>query len=230
MTAIAVSQALREIRTSRDMVDISADSADRSLATGSRMGAAAKLCASMFRNFEDPGRDRVVLANFLRWASDPMPGRQNGVNFKNEYFAIYAEDGGVGKLVCLRDPKGHSRNCYTSIPVAIHFRLPDASVFRMRLFLCTTFARQGASLGILLSYMALVAASGRLPEIMIVFFGPGGEGETLLLCDLMSAVWGTGHSVAPRQSSKLARSFGSRDTSTEERNGFPWTRAGQLSE
>ena len=49
----------------------------------------------------------------------------------------------------------------------------------------------------LLSHMALVAASGRLPEIMIVFVGPGGEGGTLLLCDLMSALWGTGHSVAP---------------------------------
>ena len=126
-----------------------------------------------------------------------MPDRQSGVSFKNKYFAIYAEDGGAGKFVCSREPKEPSRNCYTSAPVGILFRLPDASVSRMRRFLGTTFARQDDSLEMLLSYMALVAASGRLPEIMIVFVGPGGEGKTLLLCDLMSAVWGTGHAVAP---------------------------------
>ena len=42
----------------------------------------------MFKNFADPGRDRVVLANFLRWASEPFPDRQRGVNFENEYFDI----------------------------------------------------------------------------------------------------------------------------------------------
>ena len=59
----------------------------------------------------------------------------------------------------------------------------------------------------LLSYMALVAASGRLPEIMIVFVSPGCEGGTLLLCDLMNAVWGTGHAVAPPSILQTAEEF-----------------------
>ena len=60
----------------------------------------------------------------------------------------------------------------------------------MRIFLGTTFAWKDESLGMRLSYMALVSASVRLPEVRIVFVGPGGEGEALLLCDLIGEVWG----------------------------------------
>ena len=49
----------------------------------------------------------------------------------------------------------------------------------------------------LLSYMAIVDASLRTPEAILVFVGPGGEGKSRLLCDLMGAVWGSGHMAAP---------------------------------
>ena len=44
----------------------------------------------------------------------------------------------------------------------------------------------------MLSYMALVACNSRLPEVIFVFFGRGGEGKTLFLSDLMRSVRGTG--------------------------------------
>ena len=46
-------------------------------------------------------------------------------------------------------------------------------------------------------YMHIVAAGVRLPEIILIFAGPGGEGKTLLLCDLMRDVWGSDRAVAP---------------------------------
>ena len=74
--------------------------------------------------------------------------------------------------------------------------IPDTSVSRTMLFLGTTFACQDESLGMLLSYVALVSASFRLPEVMIAIFGPGGEWGTFPPFDLMGAVWGTGRAVA----------------------------------
>ena len=179
------------------MLDGPTEGVARNQATSLWHHEPAKLCAAMFKNFADPGRDKVVIANFLRWASGPVPARQDGVNFENKYFSISVEEGEVGKMVCERKPKSPANNCYITIPVEIQFRLPEVAIRRMRIFLETTFAGQDPALEMLLSYMALVAASVRLPEVLIVFVGPGGEGKTLLLCDLMGAVWGTGHAVAP---------------------------------
>ena len=164
---------------------------------GCWMVESSKLCVAMFKNFADPGRDKVVLANFLRWASGPIPARQDGVNFENKYFSISVEEGEVGKMVCERKPKSPCNNCYVTIPVEIQFQLPEGAIRRMRIFLETTFSGQDPALEMLLSYMALVASSVRLPEVMMVLVGHGGEGKTLLMCDLMGAVWGTGHAVAP---------------------------------
>ena len=156
-----------------------------------------KLCAAMFQNFVDPGRGRIVLSNFLKWAPEPMPERQDGVNFRNRYYAIYQESEASGRLVCRRQSKSPLRKCYTSIPHDITYRLPDLAVWRMRNFLTTTFSGADRALEMLLAYVSLVAAGVRLPEIILIFVGPGGEGKTLLLCDLMRAVWGSGHAVAP---------------------------------
>ena len=58
-----------------------------------------------------------------------------------------------------------------------------------------------------LAYMSLVAAGVRLPEIILIFVGPGGEGKTLLLCDLMRAVWCSGRAVAPPSILQTAEEF-----------------------
>ena len=63
------------------------------------------------------------------------------------------------------------------------------------------------ALEMLLSYMALVACSVRPPEAIIFFVDPGGEGKTLLLCDLMKAVWGTGQFGAPPSIFQIPEGF-----------------------
>ena len=60
---------------------------------------------------------------------------------------------------------------------------------RLGRFTSTTFDGASGALEMLLSYMALAACSLRLPEAILVFVGPGGEGA-LLFCDMMQAVWG----------------------------------------
>ena len=96
------------------------------------------------------------------------------MNFENKYFDIAPGENGVSKLVCERGPKDPMRNCYTSITAMIEFRLTDSSIRRIKLFLGTTFAHQDPALEMLPSYVALVAASARLPEVMIFSSAPEG--------------------------------------------------------
>ena len=117
-----------------------------------------KIFAVMFKNFVDAGRGRVVLSNFLKWGPGPMPARQDGVNFNNRYYAIYQESGASVRLVCRRQSKSPLRNCYTSVPHDISYRLPDVAVWRMRTFLTTTFPWEDGALEMFPAYMSFVAA------------------------------------------------------------------------
>ena len=96
-----------------------------------------------------------------------------------------------------REKKSPLRNCYTRIPVEITYALPDVAVRRMHTFLSTTFAGTDGALEMFLSYMSLVAAGVRLPEVILISAGPDGEGKTLLLFDLMGSIWGNAPAVAP---------------------------------
>ena len=168
---------LGEIIPSRPVIDICAANSSHQAPAGTWMADDSELCASMFKNFAGPGNDRAVLANFLRWARAPLPGRQNGVNFENKRFAIYPEEGAPVRLVCDRWAMGPSNNFYAAVPVEIHHMIPDTAVSRTRLLLWTTFARQDESPEMILSYMAHVSAYVRLQEIMIVFVCTGGGGR-----------------------------------------------------
>ena len=139
----------------------------------------------------------MVLANFLRWASGPIPVRQGGVNFENKYPPISVDAGEVGKMECERKPKSPCIHFNITIPAGIQFRLSEGDIRRTRISLEKTFAGQVPALEMILSYIALVAASVRLPEVVIVFVCPIGDGKALLMRDLMGAVWGAGRSVAP---------------------------------
>ena len=92
---------------------------------------AAKLCARMFKNFAEPGRDRVILSNYVKWASTPFPRAQNGVNFENCFYSIEASGDGEGEMRCGLEWKSPARNCYTSGPSRLDFRVSSASVARL---------------------------------------------------------------------------------------------------
>ena len=66
----------------------------------------------------------------------------------------------------------------------------------MSLFLSTTFEWKGSETETLRPYMALIAASVRIQEVILVFFGHDGEDRIMLICD-PDGVCGAGHAFAP---------------------------------
>ena len=74
----AVSQSLRLILSSGAALDEPTEAVARNQATSLWHHEPAKLRAAMFKNFADPGRDKVVLTNFHKWASEPYPPNMGG--------------------------------------------------------------------------------------------------------------------------------------------------------
>ena len=187
---------LRRILGSRHVSTILTDAPARPADCTTWIQEAIKLRPAMFRNFADAERGRIVLSNFPKWAPGPMPSNQEGVNFENTYYSIRQEEGGGGVLVCRREqiPTSELLHAHTC---GDHIRAPRRAVRRMRTFLSTTFACADGALEMFLSYMSLAAAGVRLPEVILIFLGPEGEGKTLPLCDLMGSIRGTGRAVAP---------------------------------
>ena len=96
----------------------------------------SKLCLSMYKNFTVPGRDRVALANFTRWASADPPECEGGVNFENAYYEIYAPESMADPMVCVRKGGIHREQLIREPPFHHFFRpqhrprAADASVHR----------------------------------------------------------------------------------------------------
>ena len=65
----------------------------------------SKLCLSTYKNFTDPGRDRVVLANFTRWTSGEPPACEDGANFENAYYEVRAPSIASASMICARKRK-----------------------------------------------------------------------------------------------------------------------------
>ena len=140
----------------------------------------AKLCSSMCRNFTDPGTDKTALVNFTTWASVDPPSVENGINFANVCYAVRCGGRSADLFLCARTPKSPSNNSYTRVLSRLDYRNPVDSVNRLRRFLRTTLSGTDG-LELLLAMYSLVAAGIRLPEVMLIFAGEGGEGESLLL-------------------------------------------------
>ena len=168
---------------------------ERGPSTSSSAAEAAKLCVCMINDLTDPCRDRVVLANFARWASEDPPGDRGGMNFENTYVSV-SPPCDSEPFACEHAPKSPSRNCYAFAPTSLSYRHSDASKRRMAKFLSTTLAGTDG-FDIILSMFSLVAAGARAPEVMSTLVGPGGDGESLLLCPLRKSIWGSGHAEAP---------------------------------
>ena len=107
---------------------------------------AAKLCQGMFKCYTDPGREKTVLSNFVKWCSGPTPGAQRGVNFSNRYYDIRPGVARTDRMIVERRPQSPENDSYTYVPIEIHFQLPDDAVRRMDQFFCTTFAGTSGAL------------------------------------------------------------------------------------
>ena len=78
-----------------------------------------KIFLPMYKNVTDPGRDRVALANFTRWASEAPPVCDGGVNFANAYYEVRAPASAAAPMVCARKRKSPLNNSYASLPASI---------------------------------------------------------------------------------------------------------------
>ena len=94
----AVSQSLRLILTSNAVLDVPADGLARNQSASLWHNGPAKLCDAMFRNFADPGRDRVVLANYRKRASEPYPPNMGGWTSQTSSSTFQLEIPGVANL------------------------------------------------------------------------------------------------------------------------------------
>ena len=120
----AVSKRLRLILSSIAVLGGPTDGLARNQADALWHNEQAKLRDAMFKNFADPGVDKVVLANSPKWASEPYPPNMEGVDIENKFFEIPAGDSGCGEFTCLRQMKSTGHNFYTSIQTEIQFRPP----------------------------------------------------------------------------------------------------------
>ena len=83
---------LRRILSEKSVADLLDAFSEKIAGAYSWSQESEMLCASMFKNFAEPGRDRVFLSNFAKWASRPMAERQEGVNFDNCFYRISAAE------------------------------------------------------------------------------------------------------------------------------------------
>ena len=103
----SVRASLRRILSEKSVADLRAAYSSKIVGVYSCSQEYAKLCAPMFGNFADPGRERVALANFAKWKSRQAPERQGGVNFDNCFYIISASEVMFGAVRCvcgLRSP------------------------------------------------------------------------------------------------------------------------------
>lgn len=87
-----------------------------------------------------------------------------------------------------KDPR---RGCYVLVPAPLVWKAPDHARERLAALLLSTFAKTNG-LHILLAQIALAVSRRRQPEIMHCVVGGGADGKSMVLVDLMQAVFGTG--------------------------------------
>ena len=89
--------------------------------------------------------------------------------------------------------KDARHNCYTYIPVSLGYRANEASRRRLAMMLLTSFSG-GDGLHVLLCAFCLAIFRLRRPDILLIFYGFGMDGKTLILVNLLSAALGSGFS------------------------------------
>ena len=101
----SVRASIRRILIEKSAGDLRVAFSEKVIGANSRSQESSKLRASMFKHFDEPGRDRVALSNFAKRASRPVPERQDGVNFDNRLYSISASEVMSGAIRCVRAKK-----------------------------------------------------------------------------------------------------------------------------
>ena len=157
-----------------------------------------ELCRELRKQFSE--HNKQILKNFHRWAESDLTRCQvAGMAFIDAYISTAG-----GRIRQLRKDPRHG--CYILVKHRLAYKPSDYSRKRLAALLFSSFAG-GDGLERLLAQCALVLCRVRQPDVMNVFYGLGMEGKTLILVDLMRAVWGTGFGNPPGTVLQVDREF-----------------------
>ena len=96
------------------------------------------------------------------------------------YYAVAEDPDEEGMTRCDRRAKSPSRNRYAFAQVEIDYRAPDVSAKGMGRFTPTTSEGADGAPRAIRPYVALSACAVRIPEVILVLVGSGGEGGCII--------------------------------------------------
>ena len=156
------------------------------------------LCTAMFKTFS--GFTTAVTANFHRWGGTDMHRyAQRGIASPDAYMET------AGRVMRQRR-KAPYRNCYVMIPVELHWTPPDWARNELRKLFTTTFAKSDG-LSAFVDMNTLAYGRQRMAEVILVPYGEGRDGKSMVFSDLMKATWGDACGLCPGTMLQVEREF-----------------------
>ena len=125
---------------------------------------------------------RGAIQSYHRWGESPFI-QGGGVAFDDAFFRHGQED------------PSPENNCYTRVRMRLGDFKESGKLARLRRFLVTTFAGTEGLL-LVLSALALAIRGAPQPDCFIVLIGPGSDGKSLVIIDLLKTAFQDAHAQA----------------------------------
>jgi hypothetical protein len=156
------------------------------------------LCSAMIKTLQ--GFSGVVVKNFHRWGKTNVHSyEQRGVAFVD----TYAE---TANQVFKLGSKSPYCNCYVKLPIELGYKTPDWCDRELDRLLVTSFAGSDGYAAFI-DMNTLVLGRATMPECMLIPYGFGRDGKSLIFVDLMEATWGTAFGSCPGTMLQVEREF-----------------------
>ena len=179
-----VSESARIIPAAKTLGDL-----DDAVLSGLRLGILGG--HSTVRNFDPPssnlphGDITPSSRTSTSGGASSMPEKGRGVASEDFYWLVGDEN-------CAKSRKRINVNFYVEDPACLSYDPPPESIRRMRRFMATTFPRSDEGHRAHLATQSLAAGAGILPEVILFFIAPDGDGTSSLEATPASALWDTG--------------------------------------
>jgi len=152
---------------------------------------AAKSMTHLSTSYTGKEKGKNVLDCFGAWMQEERVAANGLVNFEDTCLA-FGRSEVSGSFRCPRIAgvkKDTMNHCYLHIPVSLTVKASKASVDRLRLYFCTTFAGSPGGRQLDMAMEALAFYGKPLPQRIIMFIGDGGDGKssrTLLRANVLA--------------------------------------------
>ena len=177
-------------------------------------GDARQLCGAILKQFAE--QKHRIEANYLQWASTPVPKGAGGANFTYSYLQL-SENGTVEQK-----PKSPHNNCYGTVPTSLQFEPADSDVERMCETISSTFWGTDGAFEMFVAMQALSAKGKEQPDKMLVPVGWGADGKSIFYDRLSKTTWGDGHGSCPCSMLQIPEEFRKTEHSYVGCNWIPW--------